>query len=748
MNRPLAHSPRPPVGGQLYHDHVQNVRRRAVENARCAAAFNGSDRDAFIDAVDAAATYHDLGKLDEANQQVLHRESRDPLPVFHEDAGVAALLRSARSESAILVAGHHSGLFSTRSEMKKPDNRAFRDLRMIKARETSVAHHVDQHLDQYVAEHHSAECPTPTEPDGSTQHYHGFARRVGLSCLVDADHADTARHYENEVRVSSPQRRWKERLEALDNYVADLPKGDTQRERNHNELRRKVYQACRNSPVDSSIRACDAPVGSGKTTAVMAHLLRAACERQLRHLIVVLPYTNIITQSVEVYRKALALPGERPADIVAEHHHRADFEDLSLRQLATLWGAPVTVTTAVQFFETLASHRPARLRKLHELPGSAVFVDETHAAIPSHLWPQVWRWFETWAQEWSGYLVLASGSLPRFWELEEFIDPPKKPCEVPDLLTSSLHQKLRTAEKSRVRARRRDSTFTCDELIDFVTGEADRTGPRLLILNTVQSAAVVADRMRRAAHDVLHISTALAPVHRERIVDRVQERLKYGFRDWTLVATSCVEAGMNFSFRSGFRETASTASLIQVGGRVNRGVEYNDSVVWDFRVRDPMLSQHPGFTVPRRVLNGLFDSGEVNDSDPSDLAKKAMRREVTAADEKRARELIAAEVEMEYPTVSNLFRVIEADTRTIVINRDLAEAIRKGERVDRRQLLRESVQMWVYRIEQLAVEPILPHRDEADQLYVWTDEYDPDFLGYMAGVLPFLEGLKDGIFVA
>jgi CRISPR-associated endonuclease/helicase Cas3 len=99
----------------------------------------------------------------------------------------------------------------------------------------------------------------------------------------------------------------------------------------------------------------------------------------------VLPYTNIIKQSVEIYREALVLPEERPEDVVAEHHHQADFEDVSLRQLATLWRAPVIVTTAVQFFETLASHHPARLRKLHELPSSAVFVDETHAAIPSHL---------------------------------------------------------------------------------------------------------------------------------------------------------------------------------------------------------------------------------------------------------------------------------------------------------------------------------------------------------------------------
>ena len=221
------------------------------------------------------------------------------------------------------------------------------------------------------------------------------------------------------------------------------------------------------------------------------------------------------------------LPGERPEDVVAEHHHQADFEDVSLRQLATLWRAPVIVTTAVQFFETLASHHPARLRKLHELPGSAVFVDETHAAIPSHLWPQVWRWLETWTRDWGGHIVLASGSLPRFWELTEFVDPPKKREDVPDLVPDSLRNDLEQAEKRRVTPLRRKEPLDCDGLITWVS---EAQGPRLLILNTVQSAAVVADRMRKAGHDVLHLSTALAPIHRNRIVDRIKETVDIRLR--------------------------------------------------------------------------------------------------------------------------------------------------------------------------------------------------------------------------
>lgn len=110
--------------------------------------------------------------------------------------------------------------------------------------------------------------------------------------------------------------------------------------------------------------ACDSPVGSGKTTAVMVHLLHAAVTKNLRRIFVVLPFTNIIDQSVDVYRRALLRDGEAPEDVVAAHHHKAEFSEPEARQYSFLWHAPIVVTTAVQFFQTLAARMPAALRKL------------------------------------------------------------------------------------------------------------------------------------------------------------------------------------------------------------------------------------------------------------------------------------------------------------------------------------------------------------------------------------------------
>ena len=229
---------------------------------------------------------------------------------------------------------------------------------------------------------------------------------------------------------------------------------------------------------------CDSPVGSGKTTSVMAHLLRAAAAKKLRRVFVVLPFTNIIDQSVEVYRKALVSSDEAADDVVAAHHHRSEFDEPAARQYSFLWHAPIVVTTAVQFFETLAARHPSSVRKLHQVPGSAIFIDEAHTALPAHLWSQAWKWLCELQRDWNCHIAIGSGSLHRFWELRDFVDPP---TSLPPIVTQDVRERSSQQEHRRVSYRRREELLDLDGLTKFVK---NLTGPRLLIIqHTVQSGS-------------------------------------------------------------------------------------------------------------------------------------------------------------------------------------------------------------------------------------------------------------------
>lgn len=730
MTALLAHSARNGVPEQLYKTHVQSVVRNARENMKNALAYfsgPGDQKGAFDNAIKSGALFHDLGKLDGRNQCVLAKtDYGGKLPVNHTDAGTAWLLRKRTLNGGILTYCHHTGLFSLSEELKKNDGKlAFRDM--------EIASETDNNLSEYLAKHNNEFPEVNLAQD--TLVLQSLSLRLALSCLVDADHHDTACHYGGECLLSNiNDLHWLERLDALNSYIRNLSGIGTDDDRNR--LRDEMYQACLNGDIDYPLIYCDAPVGTGKTTAVMAHLLSVAAVKNLRHIIVVLPYTNIIEQSVDVYRRSLVLNGENPEEIIAAHYHRADFSNLNSRQFATLWKAPIIVTSAVQFFETLSSSTTSTLRKLHELPGSAVFIDEAHTAIPLHLWPQHWKWFQELANHWTCHFVLASGSLVKFWEHPSFSNAPHT---VHSVLPTSLRKKLHGFEKERVVFPARRLPLNRKELIEFVL---TKPGPRLVILNTVQSAAVIAHEMRKTGGNVLHLSTSLTPNDRGKIIKFINQMLgQRTIPDWTLVATSCVEAGIDFSFKTAFRESCSVASLIQTGGRVNRhGADLQGEVI-DFRAKDPFLNKHPLFEVSRAVLDQMFDEKIFDAMSSDEATTEAIFRELGKTGTLQKSMLIQEyEDKQEYKKVELLTKVIDADTRTVIIPSTITHKLENGEKISSIDILQNSVQLWSKKISQLGLQEVRYH----PELFHWgTFPYDPDFLGYMEGLLPMVYEYED-----
>ena len=579
MRTPLAHSARKNYPPQTYEAHVRGVCERAGKYAAEAECYSVKANGILSTIVRDSALLHDLGKLEERNQSVLCEQSRRRrhLPVDHTDAGSAALQKMGNGCAAMLVYSHHQGFPDLSTEF------AARGCSIFRNGNAEVRAETDAALPALLRQH---EALFPRKPNKEVQAYDGDPAvflRMALSCLADADHGDTAAAF-GQTEKAMPELRPQERLAALDHYVSKFGETDER-----SSLRRELYLSCRSAEAHSGFSVCGSPVGSGKTTAVMAHLLEQACKRNARRIFVVLPYTSIIRQSVDIYRKALVLPGETPEDVVAELHSRADFEDIETRYLTALWRAPIVVTTAVAFFETLSSHNPAALRRLHELPGSLIFVDEAHSALPLRLLPLAWHWMNVLSDEWSCYWVLASGSLVRYWELQPLSGLSMPRPEIAELVRPDLQRELSRYESNRITFRWREKPIGRKELAEWVQ---EALGPRLLILNTVQSAAVIAADMAAefGQTHVEHLSTALTPEDRGNTIDRIRRRLADpDDADWTLVATSCVEAGVDFSFRTGFREISSLLSLLQAAGRVNRHGRNTEAVMWSFSLQDDSM---------------------------------------------------------------------------------------------------------------------------------------------------------------
>ena len=740
----LAHSARPDldIPAQGYFEHAGNVARFCKNELSSIVVGDGYQRgyDFFKYCLLHAALFHDLGKLNDKNQSVLRGDKKARhLPINHCDAGVAYMMRHKALLSALLIYSHHIGLPDMAGE-KIRKNSPSGDLR-FRDNDEAVRQN-SENLEEYLARHCESFGSELAEienirTDGRFDLR--VATRLLLSCLADADHTDTAIHYRNFHEEKIPLLQAEKRLAALDRYVAGLASGDKSVKLSKRNIARSgMYQKCRCGPTKDWMYYCDSPVGTGKTTAVMAAMLNAAQAKELRRIFIVLPFTNILKQSVDVYRNALRLPGESDSDmerVVAAIYHKAEYEDENSRQLSALWRAPVIVTTAVQFFETMAAASPAGLRKLHALPNSAIFIDEAHTALPTNLWPLAWWWINKYAMEWRCHFILASGSLKKFWELDEF-KIKGTDNNIPSLLPKEFSEWLNALETRRVPIKRKsekmDEVRLCEWLLTL-------KGPRLVVLNTVQSAAVVARTLadRCGRERVEHISTAIAPKDRELLVKKIKERLCDKEDDnWTLIATSCVEAGVDFSFRNGVREAAGLVNLLQLAGRIRRNEEdcYNDSVVWSIELDfSGLLKRHPSFEIASKVLLDLFAENPdlINEgTNISDLCTRALRRELNECGMREDSSITEDEAACAYASVEKKFKVVDSQTVTVIVDTHIKERLESHDKVTWRELQDNSVQIYVHTAKKFKAEPVRGHPD----IYFWPYKYD-GFIGYMAGVL-------------
>ena len=89
--------------------------------------------------------------------------------------------------------------------------------------------------------------------------------------------------------------------------------------------------------------------------------------------------------------------------------------------------------------------------------------------------------------------------------------------------------------------------------------------------------------------NLFHLSTNMCPAHRKKVLDDVRKYLKDG-APCRLVATQCVEAGVDLDFPVVFRSWGPLDSLSQAAGRCNRN---GTATTGDFSIFVPEDESYP-----------------------------------------------------------------------------------------------------------------------------------------------------------
>ncbi len=739
-------------------------------------SFEANEKRQLRQSLQSALMLHDIGKLDEDNQLVLRSDHSGCLKVDHLEAGVAIADEMGNELLGWLIRGHHApGLPSKKTEkyfIKQLRNKFKLPLSSYCLRGGRYARDKnsadwEKHKDAILLTNNRLQdykkrqvetCGEWPKLDVKLPAANLTIRKM-LSCLVDADHTSAA-CYSQSIPMPTfgpADTRWKKRLDALDAYMSKIVSESKDPDSERNKMRGEFYQHSLGVDIfEARCGLCSAPVGMGKTTSILAYLLRCAIRDNLSRIFIIAPFSNIIDQTVKVLREAVVLNGEDAQAVVVAHHHKADFSSKEMRQYTASWQAPVVVTTAVQFFETLAACQPSKLRKLHNVVGSAIFIDESHACVPVELLAVSWSWLKQLVENWGCHIIFSSGSMTKFWEDRELIN--QEPQYLSDLFPKGLSIQVKKTEKRRVVFERIEEPLGCEELLEIIQSQDAWEGiikqnkpSCLIILNTVQSAAVIAYRLARQLGDVgrelkdkkvLHLSTALAPKDRDKMLGEVIQRQKgkdWDNRRWFLIATSCVEAGVNLDFALGFRERCSVSSFIQVSGRINRHGERPFGKLIDFSIiAENGLNSHPGFIESSDILkNHLWKELVTEAADYNTLCSKALRKELLRFPKKqdKSKQLLANEQRQDFQEVAEDYRIINSDTATVIVERNIVDQLEMGIPVSWQSIQEHSVQLWMSRINKLRLREI--KNCKQDRIYSWIDcyDYDPGFLGVMGGII-------------
>lgn len=824
MKDKIAHSADFSFGqpAQTYEDHMACVRRLAALRAAEMLQFYRRDNPTILkEIVEVAAAYHDLGKLDDDCQEFLDNPERGYKMLNHVDAGVAYLLsesdavsdnikKSAYFLAAILVQGHHRGLFNKKTEndwsfLDKDKDDFLRDINNIDFKYPHlgdgirVCDYVDDRLKSYIDYHHQV-LQKAYINDNSHFKLSSLDLRLLNSCLIDADHTDTAKlkGFALTEDVEYPSLRANERFAKLCSHKFSKNKSRSIT----NRLRKSLFEDATNCPLDKSFYLINTDVGSGKTRACAALALRLAEQNNSRRIFFLAPFVTIIDQTANLLAGknknspcSLILRDElcagKASHVVAAHHHNNDYEgDQFIKSLNVAWASPIVVTSVVQFFESLTHYRPTPMKKIHRVAGSVIVMDEFHCAVPPHLWQLTAKLMQELVDKWGCSFIFSSGSPIKFWDIKdlnsESITKNTKiqPEPIVSKKTIDLNNRRRNGKNGnagRVSFKLHDKYLDPWGLFRLIKS---KKGPRLVICNTIQNAAVLAHLYGQeyGCGQAEHLSTCLKPIDRRKILKRVKKRLDdKSDTDWALFATSCVEAGVDVSFPTGFTELRSLISLEQGSGRVNRSGEERTRPFEVFKLDTnyEFFNENKAFVNSRGILQELFhDLGndfEINESDFT----KALQRELSQQGDlfkKHMKNLWEYDKFFKLKEVNSEYRIIEDLSCPVYMGeapmgfdphlqinimhqivegkipcRNQHEDIMKSKEVYDNLMLNSCAIMYnkeddpIFPMVRLSsmhpVETIKEYRLKPDYMYFWHGKYDKDCLGYMAEVLE-RKGLK------
>ena len=314
---------------------------------------------------------------------------------------------------------------------------------------------------------------------------------------------------------------------------------------------------------DSGLFSLVMPTGLGKTITAID-----IAERNKNKVLYVVPFLSIVDQTYAVLKEIYKnRPYRGMWDFLARHDSRLqdkeydrdeNDETISVRSMIESWRSKVTVTTSVQFFESLVSIHSTKLRKLHNTYGATILIDEPQA-IPHDKWGFLKDIVEETAKVMKWKVIYMSATPPNFG------------AAVKPLVKNPEHIFKALSRTKISYAGRKAGGKGIQEWVHEALELTKEKNQILWVLNIERGARKIFEYAKTLvkAHKVIFISGKLPAIVRMYKLDYIKQCMENGEKV-LVISTQVLEAGVDLDFDGVVRDMAPLPILLQVAGRLNR----------------------------------------------------------------------------------------------------------------------------------------------------------------------------------
>ena len=338
----------------------------------------------------------------------------------------------------------------------------------------------------------------------------------------------------------------------------------------------------------------NAPTGSGKTINMLDVAIRlrdriARTKGYHPRIIYCLPFVALGEQVASVAREVLQIGNQKfqsPAMMVHNYLAPVKFKrdegendgfinpaDASWH--VHTWQASIIITTFVQLLNTIFNAEKRYWTRAHVLAGSIILLDEVQT-IPARYWDLISTSFSSLSTLTGTTIVFSTATQPAIF-------PPGEDSAI-DLPTGLADENDIVSELDRYDIQWHPRIRDIDGLVELTCNHI-RDVPRddiMIVVNTTRVAKEIWQNLRsKATSGDIDVDTGLIyllsglviPKHRKELLeDDICTMLENKTREKgiVLVCTQLIEAGVDVSFHTVYRDLAPLDSIVQVAGRCNR----------------------------------------------------------------------------------------------------------------------------------------------------------------------------------